>query len=474
MKVFARKTFVLFLSCAITLSVFGQQVDRDTSSAYAIAQSQSALEIGDFKKALAVIQEALKSLPEDGMLRLQLARIYVYQHRDKQALLVLEDVVRKDPSNRKAALELAQTLGYHGDYKRSDQMYRQMLAANANDEPAAIGLVRNLIHEGRRDEAHRELRQALERHPDNLVLLRYEDYLAGAEKAGLERRVNDAGKFEMGEYYFSDTAGNRVFRSAQAFSYRVDSRLASRLRLEERSLWKAGTAQANVSSGVEDVQLRINRFLSATAEGGAVRFADDRSRSLYAGDLQLHPFKVLTLSGGYSRFPVCPTFDSTQFNLLGQGWHGGLDLRSKNFFLIGGYSRSHYSDGNRAERENAEILRWIGIPSFAFGTGYSFTHLHFTQSFHHGYFDPSEYRSHLAEAGFRFRIKNVFRGDYLGLAGIESVANGTYNPAGEVLLRNHFLLGRWDLELSYSRYQVAQSTGAFQANSGSVVLGYHF
>ena len=101
----------------------------------------------------------------------------------------------------------------------------------------------------------------------------------------------------------------------------------------------------------------------------------------------------------------------------------------------------------------------------------SFNHLHFTQDLNHGYFSPRQYRSHLAEAGFRFQIGRVFRAEYLGLGGTESFADGSSNPAGEVILKNQVLLGPWDLGLSYSRYQVAQNTGAFQANSGIVTLG---
>ncbi|HVH88938.1 MAG TPA: hypothetical protein VM912_19625, partial [Terriglobales bacterium] len=126
------------------------------------------------------------------------------------------------------------------------------------------------------------------------------------------------------------------------------------------------------------------------------------------------------------------------------------------------------------EREAADVLRWMGSRTFAFGAGYNFTHLHFTESLNHGYFSPGQYQSHLAEAGFRVRIGRVFRGEYLGLGGVESFSGGMPNPAGEVHLRNHFLLGRWDLAVNYSRYQVAQSTGAFQANSGTVSLGYLF
>ncbi len=475
MRAFVRKMLVLLLPATMALSALGQEQIPSASAAYAVRQSQSALDRGDVTKALVLINESLQRFPGDESLRLQLARVYLRQHRDGKARQLLEDVFRNDPSNRRAKIELAQVLGYHGDLKRSDQLYRQILAEDANDESAAVGLVRNLIHEGHRDEARQAVQRALERHPNSLALLQYSDYLDDSKTISVETNRKDTGEIEAGASYFSDTAGNRSLRSFQASQYRVNRFVLGQSRIEERSLWKSAvTGRAIVSSAGEDVRLRLSKFFSVTANGGAVRFADGRSRSLYAGDVDLHPWRALALFGGYSRFPICPTFDSAQFDLLGQGWHGGVNLHSRNFSLSGGYAGSHYSDGNRSERESAEVIRWIGTPAFAFGTGYSFTHLHFTEALDHGYFDPGEYRSHLAEAGFRFRIKKFFRAEYLGRAGIESAARGTYSPAGEVFLKNHFLLKQWDLALNYSRYQIAQSTGAFQANSVSVSLGYGF
>jgi hypothetical protein len=229
-----------------------------------------------------------------------------------------------------------------------------------------------------------------------------------------------------------------------------------------------------VLTGADELQFRLTRFMAVTAEGGAVRFADQSTRLVYSGDVQLSPYSRLELLGGYSRTPVSPTFNSTQFDLLAQGWHAGLNWHPKFLHLRASFSQENYSDGNRAEREQAEIIHWTGGSRFALGAGYEFSHDHFLVDLNHGYFSPNEYRRHLAEAGIRFRVGKVFRAEYLGRGGVESISNGSWTPAGELLLRNRLSIRRWQLGVDYSRMQLAQSTGAFQANWTSVTLGYEF
>jgi hypothetical protein len=193
--------------------------------------------------------------------------------------------------------------------------------------------------------------------------------------------------------------------------------------------------------------------------------------------VEFYPLKPLLVSGGFSRVPVFPTFEAAQFDLLSEGWHSRVDYRTKNFSLDGTFALNHVADGNRAEREWAEGLRWFAIPErpVSIGAGYAFRHLHFAQDLNHGYFSPLQYRSHLAAAGVRFRIGKRYRGEYLGYGGGE-IRNGIggYSPAGELLLKNDFFFGRWDLTADYSYFHLTQATGAFRANAVTTTLGYRF
>jgi hypothetical protein len=122
-------------------------------------------------------------------------------------------------------------------------------------------------------------------------------------------------------------------------------------------------------------------------------------------------------------------------------------------------------------------LRWFPWHDnqFALGGGYAFRHIHFTKDLNHGYFSPNQYRSHLGAAGFRMRLGKHYRGEYLGYGGAEILEDfAGYSPAGEMLLKNDFLFGPWDLSADYSYYHLIQATGAFRANAVSVTLGYKF
>jgi hypothetical protein len=318
------------------------------------------------------------------------------------------------------------------------------------------------------------LQQAFVRHPTSLELQQYSDYLASEPVESQARKVH---RIQNTESFFADTSGNRSVYSSQGLVYQFTRNLTTRMRVDETSLWRTGTFSESVLSGTGEARLRLGRYVAVRSSVGAVRFVDTSSRLLYGGDLELFPLKGLSLSGGFSAYPISPTFDSTAFDLLAQGWHSRVDYRAHNFTVTGSFSIFHYSDGNHGEREWAEALRWFPWDDnkFAIGGGYAFRHIHFTKDLNHGYFSPNQYRSHLGAAGFRMRLGKHYRGEYLGYGGAEILEDfAGYSPAGEVLLKNDFLFGAWDLSADYSYYHLIQTTGAFRANAVSVTLGYKF
>jgi hypothetical protein len=216
------------------------------------------------------------------------------------------------------------------------------------------------------------------------------------------------------------------------------------------------------------------RAMLVTAGGGAIRFADGSSRALYEGELELHPVKGLWLAGGFSRTPVAPTFLATQFNLLAEGWHARLDWNPHGWRTYATWSNQHYSDGNNAQRVNAELIRWFGTSRFAIATGYRFDYIGFKQTLLHGYFNPRRYQSHLGVTGVRLGIGRHFRGEYLVHLGGETISGAPYQAAWDAILRNRVLLRRWELGGDYLYFHLAQDTGAFRAQSGSFVVAYRF
>lgn len=454
-------------------NVIWAQASAEREVAQIVTQCQEALRQGDEKKVLSLLQDGLRRFPGNEELQVQTAALYAYQKHDDRAIALLKEVVKKNPASRSAKLELAQIYGYRSAYKESDELYRELLAAAPEDETAALGLVHNLILEGKRAEARRLAAQALQRHPTSLALRQYDDYLANS--TGSESPRGRYGRAQVSESFLADSSGNRVLNSAQGLSYQFSRGLSSRLRMEETSLWRTNTQKLGVLAAADEVRLRVNKYIAARGSGGAVVYADTSRKWLASGDLDLFPLKNLTLSGGYSRYPVVPTYDATLLNLLSEGWHSRLDYNTRDFTLSGTFYLTHYSDGNRAERETAEALRWVHLfgNTFSIGAGYAFRHLHFAQELNHGYFSPSQYRSHLGGTGFRVGIGKHYRGELLGYIG-EEIQNGGYTPAGEGLMRNDFVFGKWNLIADYSYFHLALPTGAFHANGGRASLAYTF
>jgi len=452
-----------------------QQPGPSPEVARIIAQSQEALNQHDDSQALTLVQQGFSRFPNDEELRIQMARIYVYQKHDRQAIGLLNAILMANPNHRNAKLELAQIFGYRENYRESDRLYRELLAADAGDEAASLGLVHNLILEGKREEAREQARQALARHPNSLVLQQYSDYVS--DRPGTEGRPQYSRRAQVTESFFADTSGNHSVYSSQGLVYQFSPRLSSRWRLEETRLWRTGTPTDSVMDGFGEIRFRWNKYVGLRAGSGGVRFADSLSRPLYSGDLDLYPVKNLQISAGYARIPVSPTFDAAQFDILAQGWHGRVDYRTRNFSATTNLSFSHLSDGNHAERESAEVLRWFDLPGsyVSIAAGYSFQRSHFTKDLNHGYFSPNEYRSHLGAAGLRLRLGRHYRGELMGYGGGELLTDfASFTPAGEVLVKNDFIFGRWGLGADYSHFHLIQTTGAFRADAASFNFGYRF
>jgi tetratricopeptide (TPR) repeat protein len=446
-----------------------------TSVEQSVTEAQVALRHRHYSQAIRILEEALKRFPGNAQLRLELGRVFVYQRQDTRAMEIFRAILRDDPSNREAKLELARVLSYDRTYEAANQLFRELLATNLNDEAAAIGLVRNLLYQKKKDDARREVEQALARHPNSLRLQEYrDDLLKNQSPIPAAREGNAPNRVQVDASYFTDTAGNRALRAGQRFDLQVGRNLTNSFRLDEKSLWVSQGPKANIFTVNDEGRVRVARWLFIGGGGGIVRFADNTNRALYRGELILHPIRSFWLQGGFSRIPITPTFQAAQFHLLAEGWWTRLDWQPRSWHVSADFSKQHYSDSNRTQKEDAEVLRWVGNSHFAVGLGYRYAHSSFAQPFAHGYFSPNQYHSHLGLGGFRFSVGKIYRGEYIAQYGAETVNQDPYQIAWEATARNRFLLGQLEMGADYSYFHLAQSTGAFRAQIGRVSIAYRF
>jgi tetratricopeptide repeat protein len=451
------------------------QAAEGSSVQQSVIDEQAALRHRHYSQATRILEDALKRFPGNVQLRLELGRVYVYQRQDRRAMDIFRAILRDDPSNRETKLELARVLSYDRKYEAANQLFRDLLSTNPDDEAAAIGLAGNLLFLKKKHEARREVEQALARHPNSLRLQEYRDALLKNQlPVAASREGNAPNRLQADSSYFSDSAGNSSLRAGQRFDLQLGRHLTNSFRLDEKTLWVTEGPKASIFSVNDEGRVRLARWLFIGGGGGIVRFADDSNRALYRGELILHPIRSFWLQGGFSRIPIAPTFQSAQFDLVAEGWWSRLDWQPRSWRVSADFSKQHYSDSNRTQREDAEVLRWIGNLHFAVGLGYQYAHSSFTETFSHGYFNPNQYHSHLGLGGFRFSVGKIYRGEYIAEYGAETVNQDPYQIAWEATAKNRFLLGKLEVGADYSYFHLAQSTGAFRAQVGRVSVAYRF
>jgi len=465
---------------AFTARGQGQATTEQTLAAARVALQQHL-----YSRAIHVIEEVLKNSPDDGDLKLELGRAYLYDRKDARAIQLFKEVLSNSPSNRQAKLQLARAFAYSRNYEDSDRLYEDLLQEKA-DEDSEVGLIRNLLHEHKHDESRAELQRAMAHDPGSRRLEQYQRYLDQRRTPSIEtERLDDLDvsipegrenlkRLWSGVTFYTDSSGNRSRQTSQQFDYGYARRFFSRTLVEEASLQQNSGPTADVLHAVNEFRLQPLRNVTLAGGGGAVRFADGASVGLYQGDLELRLARALGISGGYSRNPVIPTFQAAQLNLISRGWHTGLNWSPRDWNLSASGASLHYSDGNDARTAGAEVVRLFGTSRLSFTTGYAFSYLSYNKNFAHGYFDPSKYQSHLAAAGVHFAGGKYFRGDYSVHVGGESVSGAPFQPAWDVTFRNRILLQQWELSAIYSYSNLAQSSGAFTSETGSFVVSYRF
>jgi tetratricopeptide (TPR) repeat protein len=441
-----------------------------------LKEGEAAVLARQYPRAIRTLKEGLNTFPESNDLRIELGRAYLLNHQDAPAIALFREVLRREPGNRLARLELARVLGYRRDYKESDLLYRELLRADAHDEAAATGLASSLLHQKRGLEARQVIDEALNDHPNSLLLQEYRDRLEKGELGGEEReptrRVN---RVQTQTDYVSDSDGNHFWRASQRFDYEFTPNLSNHLDVEERWLRHPGRSSADVAAGMDEFHVRLAGPITISGGGGVVRFGDNSHRSLYSGALDLRPARHMWLDAGFSRTPFYPDARAAKYDLTMEGWHATFDWQPGPWRTAAWWAKQHISDGNRAQREDVEVLRWIGPPRFAVAAGYRYTHYDFKEDPHHGYFSPDEYQSHLGVTGVTYKLGRSFTAEYLVRLGAQSLARGSpYEFASEVSLRNKAIIGQWEIDADYFYFHQVQASGAFSSQAGRVGVAYRF
>lgn len=475
-----RASWLLSLPALLTiLGCFGYSQGGDDQRLHierALARAQSATLDRHRSEAIKILKAALQQYPGGEALQLELGRVYLAIGKDRQAQQLFTEILKRDPASRDAQLELAQTLAYQQRYERSDQLYQHLIAENLSDEAAAIGLTSNLIHERRTNEAAEVADSALRYHPNSLRLLEFKDRIGSGRLGGDERSAPFAANvFSTSADYSNDSAGNHSWRGTDRLELRVRPGLTTNLHLEQQFLHSLDDSREVVETFSQAVRWRPLERFAISAGGGAIHFDKGDLRAIYEATLTGQLASYLLLGAAFSRIPVVPDAEAAEHQLTAQGWeafavwtpaHWQVNLRA---------TRRHYTDENVGEQEWTEALHhWI-TPKVDYIVGCRFRRYGFSRDVAHGYFSPDNYQSYQAAFAATFHPGRRYRGEITTRMGAESIASGAdFQAAWEISARNQLTLGHWALNLDYSRYHMAQVTGAFRANAARFEFAYRF
>ena len=478
-------TLWLFVLIALTV-IYGRlsysQIANDKQGASStptdgtLARAQSEILDRHYSEAVRILRSALLQHPEEVVFQLELGRAYLATGKDRKAQGLFQEILKKEPGNRFAQLELARTLAYRRRYEQSDQLYRQLLFANAADETAAIGLTSNLMHEGRSAEAAAVANTALGYHPNSLRLLEYKDRIAGGLLAGEERPPQTGSNFfSAATDYVNDSAGNHSWLGTQHLDLRIRPALTSDLHVEQHFLHSLDDSRELVQTFSETIRWKPFERLAVSGGGGGIRFDKGDVRAIYEATLSGLLGSHFLLGAGFSRIPIVPDAEAAEHQLTAQGWEAFSLWTHDHWHVNMRASRRHYSDDNIGDHEWAEVLHQWTRGKLAYSGGYRFRHYGFSKDLAHGYFSPDNYQSHQASFGVVIRPSRRYRGELTALVGAESIASGAdFQFAWEINVRNQLTLGRCELNLDYSKYRMAQATGAFRADAGRFEFAYRF
>ena len=141
---------------------------------------------GNFDRALACFQQALKADPRRVTTWLNLASAYALTNRLAEAVASARQAVKISPQDATPHFALGRYLQRAGDRSGAEAEYRTALKLDPNNTPAMVALARLLMDEGRRLDEARQLAvkasQLRTDHADAVVIAAWIEHLQGDDR----------------------------------------------------------------------------------------------------------------------------------------------------------------------------------------------------------------------------------------------------------------------------------------------------
>lgn len=468
-----------------------------------IVEADAAFEAGERQRALALYDEILAAEPSNLHALVRSARLLSWDRRFDEALARYDRAVGLAPLDRSLRLERARVLSWSRRFPEAESAFRQLLEGKPTDREARLGLARTLSWSGRQEQARAEYRALLETDPaDPEALVGVAQTFAWSGDAATARRYYESAlgvrpgmkEADLGLAYLDLANGDRRSASRSAArlerSFPRDPEVAELLRAIRAS---SGPRAGFSYDRVEDTDNNVLDILTAEGGTGLERGPDLRlavaryemgspGQSASVDSVQgtlswaLRSNRV-ELRGGADRIAPSGAARTTRGIGgvswawgVGRRWQGAVSAQQDTFrynpeilshrIRIRAYAAEasgrlpgklrvaasvgawDLSDGN--DRRSAEVGGWraVAVGALTVEAGYQFRYLDYRRNLPNGYFDPADFRAHLAQgraAGPIGHSRASF--DVLVETGIQSFTRTDDASGTPFELRNDRVLG---------------------------------
>ncbi len=432
---------------------------RGSAALAGVLEADAAFEAGEHARALALYDEVLAADPSNLHALVRSARLLSWERRFDEAIRRYDRAAALAPSDRAIRLERARVLSWSRRFAEAEPAFRQLLEGDSGDRDARLGLARTLSWSGRQEQARAEYEKLLAASPaDPEALVGIAQTYAWSGDAAAARRYYESAldarpgmkEADLGLAYLDLASGDRRSASRRAArlerSFPRDPEVAGLLRdIRASSGPRVGFSYDRVEDTDEnvldifaveggtglatgpDLKLALARYemgspgrdasvdsaygtLSWTLRsnrlelrGGADRIAPSAGPRTTRGiggaswAWGLGRSWQATLSAQQDTFRYNPEILSHRIRIRAYAAEGSgrLPRRVRVAASVGAWD---LSDGN--DRRSAEAGGWRAVTAgpVTVEAGYQFRYLDYRRNLPNGYFDPADFRAHLAQA----------------------------------------------------------------------------
>ncbi|HZW36907.1 MAG: tetratricopeptide repeat protein [Deltaproteobacteria bacterium] len=413
---------------------------------------------GRLDESIAELDHILAARPGNRAARIHLARCLSWKGKLRRAEKEIDHVLSGHPEDREAMLVKANLLRWRRDLKRSIALYRRALGGE-EDFGARTGLAYAFLSAGDVRRARRERGRLKAEYP-------YQE----KEIAELDRAIRAAARpsAEAGYAYYDDSDGNRTDRyQASLSAWAAVARVGLSLRYFDARDEAARTADARQAS--LSASSRLAESLGLSASAGFHESRSDHSSGFGTGSARLD---YLIPRGGVSASAARDILTDTA-ELIGNSVRVSAYQVSLFQYLgagvtaDGSFAHREYSDDNRSEDLNLSARYAFDVKNPNVSLGYRFRYRDFSRETGSGYFDPSNYLSHLLFLALSVEGKRIvaYAEPYGGREAFDRRGAGTSHWIGG---------GSGSLGVKVGERWVLEANAEGGTNSSGTVTGFNY